>query len=280
MDILHNKTIGCIGVGNMGGAIISGLAGKAKICLYDVDKAKARALGDATGAEVCPGGRELCGISDAVIFAVKPDILLGLARELREHLKGKTVISIAAGVGTVALEDAIGGGAVVRGMPNTPALVNCGMTVLAAGRGASLEQMELAEAVFSAVGKTMVLPEKLMDAVTALSGCGPAYAFTMIHAMADGGVKLGIPRDSAVLLAAQTMAGAAAMVMDTGREPMALRGMVTSPGGSTIEAVHCLERAGFSGILMDAVETAALKSAALGAAHDATHGASLGGKKE
>jgi len=138
------------------------------------------------------------------------------------------------------------------------------MSVLAAGKEADPGQIELAEAVFSAVGMTMVLPEKLMDAVTALSGCGPAYAFTMIQAMADGGVKLGIPRDRAVLLAAQTMAGAAAMVMETGREPMTLRGMVTSPGGSTIEAVHCLERAGFSGILMDAMEAAALKSATLG----------------
>jgi len=103
-----------------------------------------------------------------------------------------------------------------------------------------------------------------MDAVTAVSGCGPAYAFTVIQAMADGAVKLGVPRDRAVVLAAQTLSGAAKMVLETGAEPMALRGMVTSPGGSTIEAVHCLERAGFSGILMDAVEAAAKKSEILG----------------
>ena len=110
----------------------------------------------------------------------------------------------------------------------------------------------------------MVLPEKLMDAVTAVSGCGPAYAFTMIQAMADGGVKLGIPRDGAIVLAAQTLAGAAKMVLDSGEEPISLRGRVTSPGGSTIAAVHCLERAGFSGIVMDAVEEAAIKSEKLG----------------
>jgi pyrroline-5-carboxylate reductase len=121
-----------------------------------------------------------------------------------------------------------------------------------------------AEEIFSLLGKTLILPEKHFDAVTALSGSGPAYAFTFIQAMADAGVKLGIPRDKAQLLAAQTLRGSAEMVLSSGDDPISLRGKVCSPGGTTIAAVHVLERAGFSGIIMDAVEEAAVVSARLG----------------
>lgn len=260
--------IGCVGAGNMGGAIVAGLAAKisaSQVAFFDTDERKSAALREKTGGLLCATAGELCDKSDIIILAVKPDAVLGLARDLGVKLKGKLILSIAAGVTLSALEKAAGDGSrVVRAMPNTPALVGEGMTVLAAGSNVSDEMMGQAEQVFAAIGRTMVLPEKLMDAVTAVSGCGPAYAFTMIQAMADGAVKHGIPRDRAVVLAAQTLAGAAKMVMETGTEPMALRGMVTSPGGSTIEAVHCLERAGFSGILMDAIEAAAKKSESLG----------------
>ena len=252
----------------MGGAIIAGLAGKigsSRVVFFDTDERKSGALREKTGCLLCATADALCEKSDIVILAVKPDTVLGLAGELGRKLKGKLMLSIAAGVTIASLEKAAGDGCrVVRAMPNTPALIGEGMTVLAAGSNVSDEMLGQAEQIFAAVGKTMVLPEKLMDAVTAVSGCGPAYAFTVIQAMADGAVKHGIPRDRAVLLAAQTLAGAAKMVMETGAEPMALRGMVTSPGGSTIEAVHCLERAGFSGILMDAIEAAAKKSESLG----------------
>lgn len=268
MSKSESHIIGCIGAGNMGGAIVAGLSekmGPSHVAFCDVDDAKARALMDKTGAKRCATAAELCDLSDVIILAVKPDAAPGLLKELAGRLKGKTIISIAAGVSIATLESAAGNGiAVVRVMPNTPALVGEGMTVLSAGNSVTGEMMERAEKIFAAVGRTMVLPEKLMDAVTAVSGCGPAYAFTVIQAMADGGVKLGVPRDRAVILAAQTLAGAAKMILETGAEPMALRGMVTSPGGSTIEAVHCLERAGFSGILMDAVEAAAKKSETLG----------------
>lgn len=257
--------IGCVGAGNMGGAIVAGLSGASRVAFYDTDEKKSLALKEKTGGMLCATAEELCEKSDIIILAVKPDAVLGLAGELGHRLKGKLILSIAAGVTIAALEKAAGEGSrVVRAMPNTPALVGEGMTVLAAGKNVSDEMMGQAVQVFAAIGRTMTLPEKLMDAVTAVSGCGPAYAFTVIQAMADGAVKHGIPRDKAVVLAAQTLAGAAKMVLETGTEPMALRGMVTSPGGSTIEAVHCLERAGFSGILMDAIEAAAKKSESLG----------------
>lgn len=268
MTSVESHITGCVGAGNMGGAIVAGLSekiGASAVAFHDVDEAKAKLLKEKTGARFCATAAELCEISDSVILAVKPDVVGRLVKELAPKLKGKIILSIAAGVSISSIEEAAGAGShVVRVMPNTPALVGEGMTVLAPGNDVSVEMLDRAEKIFAAVGKTMILPEKLMDAVTAVSGCGPAYAFTVIQAMADGAVKLGVPRDRAVVLAAQTLSGAAKMVLETGAEPMALRGMVTSPGGSTIEAVHCLERAGFSGILMDAVEAAAKKSEILG----------------
>jgi pyrroline-5-carboxylate reductase len=199
-----------------------------------------------------------------VILAVKPDVIIPLVRNHAAALKQKPVISIAAGIAIASVKEALGGGTVIRVMPNTPALIGQGMSVISADASCDGEILKTVEMIFACLGKTMQLPEKLMDAVTALSGCGPAYAFTVIQAMADGGVKLGIPRDKALVLAAQTLAGAANMALASDKGPIELRGMVTSPGGSTIEAVHCLERAGFSGTLIDAIEAAARKSEKLG----------------
>jgi pyrroline-5-carboxylate reductase len=175
------------------------------------------------------------------------------------------IISIAAGV-TIGSIEAITGDKtkVIRTMPNTPAMVGEGMTVLSQNKHVDGVELATAEQIFSLLGKTAVMPEKLLNAVTAISGSGPAYGFTLIQAMADGGVKLGIPRDKAVLLAAQTLKGAAAMVLESGEDPISLRGKVTSPGGTTIAAVHVLERAGFSGIMIDAIEEASRVSEKLG----------------
>jgi pyrroline-5-carboxylate reductase len=147
-------------------------------------------------------------------------------------------------------------------MPNMPALVGEGMTVLST-TSADNDDIEIAQQIFGALGKVMVVSEQLMDAVTAVSGSGPAYVFTLIQAMADAGVKSGLARDSAVTLAAQTVLGSAKMVLQ-GQEPIVLRGKVASPAGTTIDAIHVLEKHGFSGIIMDAIEAAFLKSRTLG----------------
>lgn len=261
------QTIGIIGIGNMGSAIAKGLSlseSAFDIAYYDVDQEKAKKLHETIGGRLCAKVQDLAAQSDIVILAVKPDVIIPFVRENREILRDMPVVSIAAGVTIYAIEEALGDGIVLRVMPNTPALVGKGMSVISPGSRCDEQTLGVAEKIFASVGRTMVLPEKLMDAVTAVSGCGPAYAFTIIQAMADGGVKLGIPRDKALLLAAQTLAGAAEMVLNSNVSPIDLRGMVTSPGGSTIEAVHCLERAGFSGILIDAIEAAAKKSEKLG----------------
>jgi pyrroline-5-carboxylate reductase len=150
-------------------------------------------------------------------------------------------------------------------MPNTPALVLQGMSALARGQHATAEDGEAARRLFEAVGRTVVLEERLLDAVTGLSGSGPAYVFLAIEALADGGVKAGLPREVAQTLAAQTVAGAAAMVLETGKHPGALKDMVASPGGTTIAGLHALELGGVRAALMSAVEAAARRSRELGA---------------
>jgi pyrroline-5-carboxylate reductase len=265
---LAGHTVGVIGAGNMGGAIVAGLArasGGARVRCFDPAGKKSEALARDFGADVSRSIGELAGASDIIIIAVKPDALPSVLKELKGLPAGRLLVSIVAGASTESMEKALPPAQkLVRAMPNTPALVGEGMTVLAAGAHADADSMALAEELFSHTGKTLVLPERLMDAVTGLSGSGPAFVFTMIQAMADGGVKTGIPRERALLLAAQTVLGAARMVLETGDDPAVLRGRVASPGGTTIEGLHALERAGFSGIVMDAVEAAALKSARLG----------------
>ncbi|HSV97435.1 MAG TPA: pyrroline-5-carboxylate reductase [Spirochaetota bacterium] len=265
---LAGHTIGIIGAGNMGGAIAAGLSrapGGVRIRCFDSDAARSEALVRGFGVETASSIGELAGACGIIILAVKPDALQAVLKELKGISPGKLVVSVVAGASTELMEKTLPPAQkVVRVMPNTPAMVGEGMTVLSAGAHADADSMALAEELFLNIGKTMVLPERLMNAVTGLSGSGPAYAFTMIQAMADGGVKTGIPRERAILLAAQTVLGAARMVLETGDDPAVLRGRVASPGGTTIEGLHVMDRAGFSGIVMDAVEAAALKSAKLG----------------
>ncbi|RPI95911.1 MAG: pyrroline-5-carboxylate reductase [Spirochaetales bacterium] len=265
---LAGHTIGIIGAGNMGGAIAAGLArapGGVPVRCFDTDTARAEALVRGFGVEPAASIGEMAGTCDIIILAVKPDALQAVLKDLKGIPSGKLIISVVAGASTELIEKTLPPAQkVIRVMPNTPALVGEGMTVLSAGAHADADSMALAVELFSNIGKTMVLPERLMNAVTGLSGSGPAFAFTMIQAMADGGVKSGIPRERALFLAAQTVLGAARMVLETGDDPAVLRGRVASPGGTTIEGLHVMERAGFSGIVMDAVEAAALKSARLG----------------
>lgn len=268
IDTLRNITIGCIGTGNMGSAIISGLVksvGSERVICYDSDPGvRAKACGSYPDA-AADSAETLCRRSDIIIVAVKPDAALSVFGEIRPFVPEKVIVSIVAGLSLNSIEEIIGSmHKVVRVMPNTPALVGEGMTVLSPNSETTPDDIHKVEAVFSLLGKVLVLPEKMMDAVTAVSGSGPAYVYTLIQAMTEGGVKMGIPRDKALLLTVQTVLGAAKMVAESGEDPVVLRGRVSSPGGTTIDAVHVLERAGFSGIVMDAVAAAAEKSQKLG----------------
>jgi pyrroline-5-carboxylate reductase len=263
------KRIGCIGAGNMGGAILSRLAADADpslISVYDIDTGRAGELSKKTGITVAKSPDALAGAVDILIIAVKPDAVASALGAVRGALSsGSIIVSIAAGISIAAMEKILGqSGKIVRVMPNTPAMIGEGMSVLSPSANIDDNSLLEVEQIFSRIGRVLVLPEKLMDAVTGLSGSGPAYVFTFIQALADGGVKLGIPRDKALVLAAQTVMGSARYILESGEDPMVLRGKVTSPGGTTIEGIHVLERSGFSGIVMDAVEIAAQKSERLG----------------
>ncbi len=252
-----SKTVGCIGLGNMGRAILDGLitsnAGYA-YAGYDINQSAAVELKERI--TVCSTAAQCSEKSDILILAVKPGVMKSVLPEIKT--RPETVyISIAAGMTISTIENYLGSSSkIIRVMPNTPSLIGHGMSVLAPGNSVTDSDLEEAEALFRTIGKTLILPEPLLNAVTGVSGCGPAYVYTCIQAMADGGVKMGLSRTDAVLLAAQTLLGAAHMVMETGQDPITLRNMVTSPGGSTIAAIHKLESHGFSGALMDAVEEA------------------------
>jgi pyrroline-5-carboxylate reductase len=266
--IIEGITIGCLGAGNMGSAIVSGMVKSipsGSIYCFDENAQKSRHLADRCGVVAVSSAIELCRACGIVILAVKPDVVHSLLDSVRDSIESRLIVSIAAGVSISSLQEHFQvAQRMIRVMPNTPALIGEGMSVICAGESAGDEDAARVEYLFGLIGRTMRLPEKLMDAATALSGCGPAYVYTVLQAMADGGVKMGIPRDRALMLAAQTVLGSARMVMESGGDPISLRGAVTSPGGSTIDAVHVLERAGFSGIIIDAIEQAALKSAKLG----------------
>ncbi len=270
MTDFREKRIGCIGAGTMGGVIasrIAGAGGSSRLTLFDVDAEKTTRLRDTCGAEVASTIEELAQASEILILAVKPDVIVSVLDSIRAKLiPDALIISIAAGVTLATLQNAAGGEhPIARVMPNTPALIGAGMSAISHNAFCKDSILSSVTDIFSMLGKTIVLPEKLMDAVTGLSGSGPAYVFTFIQGLADAGVKCGIPRDSALLLAAQTVYGSALYCIESGIDPITLRGRVTSPGGTTIDAVHVLERSGFSGIVMDAVETAAKKSEKLGA---------------
>jgi pyrroline-5-carboxylate reductase len=200
-----------------------------------------------------------------VVLAVKPQVIAAVAEEIAPSLgPGMLVISIAAGVNLSRLRDLLRCSRIIRVMPNTPALVLQGITCICQD-GARAEDLDVVREVFNSVGKVLVMEERYMDAVTGLSGSGPAYFFLVVEALADGGVKMGLPRAVAIELAVQTMRGAAAL-LEGGSHPGALKDMVASPGGTTICGIHALERGGVRAAFMDAVERATLRSRELGKA--------------
>ena len=203
---------------------------------------------------------------EVLVLAVKPGQADEVLSEISGHFSGEHIlISIAAGVPLARMQKILGAGArIVRVMPNTPALVSAGASAYALSAGAQPGDAALARQLLSTVGEAFEVKESLLDAVTGLSGSGPAYAFLMIEALSDGGVAAGLPRDTATRLAAQTLLGSARMVLETGLHPGALKDMVTSPGGTTIEGLHELEKGGVRAALMNAVRAAADKSRRLG----------------
>lgn len=202
--------------------------------------------------------------ADVVVLAVKPQMIPSVAEEMAVCLgPDKLLISIAAGVSLSRLRSLLKCRRIIRVMPNTPALVLQGMTCVCQD-GASEEDLNTVEEVFGSVGKVVLLEERHMDAVTGLSGSGPAYCFLIIEALADGGVKMGLPRSTALDLAIQTMLGSAALIKEFSRHPGELKDMVASPGGTTIWGLHALEKRGVRGALMEAVEDATLRSKELG----------------
>jgi pyrroline-5-carboxylate reductase len=213
----------------------------------------------ATNAEVV----QAC---DTLVLAVKPQVMAAVLAEVKPHIAARhVVVSIAAGVTLKTLADGLGDKTrLVRVMPNTPCLVGASAAGFAPGSTATPEDVVLVGRLFGAVGKAFAVPEPLLDAVTGLSGSGPAFVYVMIEALADGGVRVGLPRDVAQALAAQTVLGAAKMVLETGQHPAALKDAVASPGGTTIAGLHALERAGLRAALMDAVEAATRRSLELG----------------
>jgi pyrroline-5-carboxylate reductase len=254
----------------MAEAIIGGLLA-GQVCRSDsvwaTDPVAARCdrLKSRFGIRVGSDNRKALAWADVAVLAVKPQTLPDVLSEVRADLSGALVISIVAGVSIRSIEgQAPGAQRVVRAMPNTPALVREGMTALAFGSGISEADMQAARTIFEAVGRVIPVEERLMDAVTGLSGSGPAYVFQAIEALADGGVKMGLPRQTAELLAAQTVLGAAKLVLESGEHPAKLKDRVASPGGTTIAGLHQLEQGGFRATLMAAVEAAAKRSQELG----------------
>lgn len=216
----------------------------------------------------CPAGtdnREVATVSDLLVLAVKPQSMPALLEEIRTHVKGRLVISIAAGITLRQLCTALGPDCrLIRVMPNTPCLIGASASGYSPGENATTEDIGLVDRLLNAVGVAFRLPEHLLDAVTGLSGSGPAFVYLMIEALSDGGVRVGLPRDVATALAAQTVLGAAKMVLETQFHPGMLKDMVASPGGTTIAGLHALERGGVRGALMDAVEAATRRAVELG----------------
>jgi pyrroline-5-carboxylate reductase len=261
--------LGVIGCGKMGTALVgggirSGAVAASDVIGVDPVAAARQHFTAATGADAAEQLASIAGC-DVILLCTKPHDASAVLREAADLLQRPSlVISIAAGVTLAALEQAAGEHRVIRAMPNTPALVGQGAAAYCSGARSTRADAELAQQLLGSVGLAVEIPERLMDAVTGLSGSGPAYVYLMIEALADGGVRMGLPRADALKLAAQTVLGAATMVMETGKHPAVLKDMVTSPGGTTIAGLAELERHGLRAALIDAVTAATRRATELG----------------
>ncbi|HEY5313910.1 MAG TPA: pyrroline-5-carboxylate reductase [Pirellulales bacterium] len=265
------KQFGFIGAGRMAtalarGFVAAGLAQPAQICASDPSAEAAGRFGSETGARTLAGNQQVAEASQVLFLAVKPQQMPAAMSELRGCLSsGQLVISVAAGIPLAMLAEGLGKKPrLMRVMPNTPCLVGQGASAYCPGPGATSDDRALVKQLLESVGRAFELDEKLLDAVTGLSGSGPAFVFVMIEALADGGVRMGLPRQVALELAAQTLLGSAQMVLTSGEHPAALKDQVASPGGTTIAGLQALESGGLRAALMAAVEAATRRSIELG----------------
>jgi pyrroline-5-carboxylate reductase len=270
-DALAGRRIGFIGAGNMAEAIIRGLLESEAvkpdhITASDVMPERLKYMQSTYGISTLADNDELVGGADILVLAVKPQVVGSVLTHIGPRTDDtKLVISIVAGLTVAAMAAGLGAGTrIIRTVPNTPVFVGEGMVALASDGPARDEDFAVAEALFAPVARIVSIEEKLMDAALGVSGSGPAYGFVMIEALSDGGVKMGLPRHIALELAAQTLLGAAKMCLESGRHPGQLKDMVTSPGGTTIAALHKMEAGGVRSALMDAVEAATRRSEELG----------------
>ncbi|MBO5247657.1 MAG: pyrroline-5-carboxylate reductase [Eubacterium sp.] len=263
------KRIGFIGCGNMGGAILkgivqSGIAQKEQIYVYDISEEAQEAM-RAYGVRVMVNNEQVCKAADIIFLAVKPQYMKETLATTKRALDDKCVISIAAGLSAERIRAMIDGKPrVLRTMPNTPAMVLSGAFALCSDCDLTEDEKKEAELLFQPLGIVEWVPEALIDAVCGVSGSGPAYVAMFIEAMADGGVREGLPRATAYKLAAQTVMGTAQMYLESGMHPGAMKDMVTSPAGTTIEGCYALEKGGMRAAVMDAVHVGAEKSRELG----------------
>jgi len=248
------------------GMIESGLVQAVNIMIAEPDEKRCAYLRETYGIRVTAAAADLCAFASVLILAIKPQIMQPVLEQYKPVMGSQhLLISIAAGVPIAAIEQVVGTKQrIIRVMPNTPALVLAGASALSPNNAVSPEDLELAMEIFSAIGTCVHLPENLLDAVTGLSGSGPGYVFTFIEAMIDGGVLAGIPRPVAEQLVLQTVYGSAKLALETGEPPAVLKGMVTSPGGTTISGLQVLEEGGLRGTVMAAVDRATKRSRELG----------------
>ena len=263
------KKVLFIGAGRMGSAIASGMVKSGfdseSIKAFDILELAAEKFTESTGIKCfCDNIDPLIDEADVVFLAVKPQFLNGAVSELDGRLASKFIVSIVAGVSIEKLQSLTGSSHIVRVMPNTPALVGKGCAAFAGSEDTTAEELAFVENVLKSVGSAFNLSEKLMDAVTALSGSGPAYIFEMVDAMSDGGSCCGLPRELALEMAIATCEGAAAMLRETKLHPSILKDQVTSPGGTTMRALEIMQNENFREIVVKAVKGACLRSEELG----------------
>lgn len=261
--------IGFIGSGNMGGAIArgivkSGVVSGKDVYLYDVLPAASAQLAGDIGGTAVDTPEELTSAAELFVLAVKPVYVKDALHACCKGLAGKAVVSIVAGLSGAALAKQLPEGTrCLQTMPNTPAMVNEGVTALCEENTLTKEELDFVRRMFSAIGRVYTLPARLIEAESAVAGSGPAYAAMFIEAMADGGVLLGLPRAQAMEMAAQTLIGTAKMMLESGKHPGAIKDMVCSPGGTTIEAVRALEKGAFRASTIEAVVAAGEKALAI-----------------
>ena len=269
--MLKNKKIGFIGGGNMAEAILKGMLSSSlikasNIFVSEPNKSRQTFLTTEFKVKAVKDNLDLVKKADVLIVAVKPQIIREVLKDIADQVDSKKlVISVAAGVPISQIENALSKGkkkklCVVRTMPNTPSVVQEGVTAITAGKGVGKPNLKISHEIFQAVGRTVEVAEEQIDAVTGLSGSGPAYIFMIIEALSDAGVKMGLSRQVANELTVQTVLGSALLVRETGTAPGELKNRVTSPGGTTIAGLHALEKGSLRATLMNAVEKATLRS--------------------